>query len=60
MSCTTSHLAGKLYGVRLVCRTCEQPRSSHYMAFQAQVQPVRTFPAGKRGPQTPLSDSALF
>jgi hypothetical protein len=60
MSCKTSALAGRLYGVKLVCRTWEQPRSSYYVARQAQGQPVRSFPAGKRGPKTPLSDAALL
>ena len=60
MSCTTSALAGRLYGVQLVCRTWEQPRSSYYVARQAQGQPVRALPAGKRGPKTPLSDAALL
>jgi putative transposase len=59
MSCTASALAGRPYGVKLVCRTWEQPRSSYYVARQAQWQPVRFFPAGKRGPKTPLSDAAL-
>lgn len=60
MSCTTSALAGRLYGVKLVCRTWEQPRSPYYVARQAQGQPGRFFPAGKRGPKTPLSDAALL
>ena len=60
MSCTTSAVAGRLYGVKLVCRTWEQPRSSYYVARQAQGQPVRSFPAGKRGPKTPLSDAVLL
>ncbi len=59
MSCTTSALASKLYGVRLVCRTWEQPRSSYYAARQARGQPVRSFSAGERGPQTSLSDAVL-
>jgi len=60
MSCTTSALAGRLYGVKLVCQTWEQPRSSYYVARLAQGQPVRSFPAGKRGPKTALSDSELL
>jgi transposase InsO family protein len=60
MSCTTSALAGRLYGVKLVCRTWEQPRSSYYGARQTQEQPVQSFSAGKRGPKTPLSDAVLL
>jgi len=60
MSHTTSALAGRFYGVKLVCRTWEQPPSSYYGARQAQGQPVRSFPASKRGPKTPLSAAALL
>ena len=55
MSYTASATTARPYGVKLVCRTWEQPRSSYYGARQAQGQPVRSFPAGKRGPKTPLS-----
>jgi hypothetical protein len=43
MICTTSAVAGRFYGVTLVCRAWEQPRSSYYVARQAQGQPVRSF-----------------
>jgi hypothetical protein len=43
MSCTTSAVAGRLYGVKLVCRTWEQPRASYYGARQVQGRPVRSF-----------------
>jgi putative transposase len=60
MSGTASALAGRLYGVKLVCRAWEQPCSSYYVARLAQGQPVRSLLAGKRGPKTALSDAELL
>ena len=36
MSCTASAVTARPYGVKLVCRTWEQPRSSYYAARQAR------------------------
>ena len=60
MSCTTSALAGRLYGVKLVCLTWEQPRSSYYASRGGKEQPVRVAQPGKRGPKTALSDAELL
>jgi hypothetical protein len=60
ISGTASAATARPYGAKLVCRTWEQPRSSYYVARQAQGQPVRSFPAGKRGPKTALSDTQLL
>ena len=53
MSCTTSALAGRLYGVKLVCRTWEQPRSSYYVARQAQGAASAIFPPRQTRNQNP-------
>ena len=41
MSCTTSAVAGRPYGVKLVCQTWEQPRSSYYADRQVAGLPVK-------------------
>ena len=57
MSCTASSVTTRLYGVKLVCRTWEQPRSSYYISRRDAELPVCLAPAGKRGPKTVLSDT---
>ena len=53
MSCTTSALAARLYGVKLVCRTWEQPRSSYYAGrARPRASQCDLSPPGKRGPKT--------
>jgi putative transposase len=60
MSCTTSCATARPYGVKLVCRTWEQPRSSYYASRGGKEQPVRLAQPGKRGPKTALSDAELL
>jgi hypothetical protein len=48
MSGTTSCATARPYGVKLVCRTWEQPRSSYYAHRQPAELPVRVTPSGKR------------
>lgn len=60
MSCATSVILGRPYGVQRVCRAWEQPRSSFYSARQAvQLGTVRP-PAEKRGPKTVFPDQVLL
>ena len=60
LSCTASGATARPYGVQLVCRTWEQPRSSYYAQRQAAELPVRVAPPGKRGPKTAFSDDQLL
>ena len=60
MSCTASCATARPYGVKLVCRTWEQPRSSYYAHRQAAELPVRVAPPGRRGPKTAFSDDQLL
>jgi putative transposase len=60
MSGTVSSGATRPYGVKLVCRTWEQPRSSYYVSKRGAELPVRLAPTGKRGPKTVLSDTELL
>jgi putative transposase len=60
MSGTASCATARPYGVKLVCRTWEQPRSSYYASHQGQEQPVPSRLAAKRGPKTALSDAELL
>ena len=60
MSGTASSAAARPYGVKLVCRTWEQPRSSYYAHRQAAELQVRVAPPGKRGPKTAFSDDQLL
>jgi putative transposase len=55
MSGTASCTTARPYGVKLVCRTWEQPRSSYYAHRKAAALPVKVGPPGKRGPKTALS-----
>ncbi len=60
MSCTASAATARPYGVKLVCRTWEQPRSSYYASLTGSGPPPRLAPPGKRGPKTGLSDAELL
>jgi transposase InsO family protein len=60
MSCTASGVTARPYGVKLVCRTWEQPRSSYYAHRQVAALPVKVGPPGKRGPKTVLSDAQVL
>ena len=60
MSGTASCASARPYGVKLVCRTWEQPRSSYYAHRRAAELPVKVAPPGKRGPKTALSDDQLL
>jgi len=60
MSCTASGAIARPYGVKLVCHTWEQPRSSYYANRQVTGLPVELAQPGKRGPQTALSDAELL
>ena len=51
MSGTTSSATAKPYGVKLVCRTWEQPRSSYYAHRRAAELPVKVGPARQTGAQ---------
>ena len=55
-SCTTS----RPYGVKLVCRTWEQPRSSYYASRGNSGPQFRLAQPGKRGPKTALSDAQVL
>ncbi len=41
MSCTASAATARPYGVKLVCRTWEQPRSSYYASRDGKKPQVR-------------------
>ena len=56
MSCTASADTARPYGVKLVCRTWQQPRSSYYASRGGSGPQPRLAPPGKRGPKTGLSD----
>jgi putative transposase len=60
MSGTASCITDRPYGVKLVCRTWEQPRSSYYASRRGAELPVPLDPPGKRGPKTALSDAELL
>jgi len=60
MSCTASATTARTYGVKLVCRTWEQPRSSYYASRGGTGPQLRLTPPGKRGPKTALSDAELL
>ena len=60
MSCTASADTARPYGVKLVCRTWEQPRSSYYASRGCSGPQPRLAPPGKRGPKTGLSDAELL
>ncbi len=60
MSGTVSSVTTRPYGVKLVCRTWEQPRSSYSVSKRGAELPVRLAPASKRGPKTVLSDTELL
>jgi putative transposase len=60
MSCTASAATARPYGVRLVCHTWEQPRSSYYASRVSPGPQVCLAPPGKRGPKTAISDAALL
>ncbi len=60
MSGTVSCATDRPYGVKLVCHTWEQPRSSYYADRQVSGLPVKLTQPGKRGPKTALSDAELL
>ncbi len=60
MSCTTSGATARPYGVKLVCRTWEQPRSSYYTSRGGPGPYLHLAPPGKRGPKTVLADAELL
>jgi putative transposase len=60
MSGTASGATDRPYGVKLVCHTWEQPRSSYYADRQVYGLPVKLTQPGKRGPKTALSDAELL
>ena len=60
MSCTTSCATARPYGVKLVCRTWEQPRSSYYASRGGPGPQLHLAPPGKRGPKTALADDQLL
>lgn len=60
MSCTASCAAARPYGVKLVCRIWEQPRSSYYASRGGPESRLRPVLPGKRGPKTALSDDQLL
>lgn len=60
MSGTASFATSRPYGVKLVCRTWEQPRSSYYASRGNSGPQFRLAQAGKRGPKTTLSDAELL
>jgi putative transposase len=60
MSGTASAATIRPYGVKLVCHTWEQPRSSYYAQRQVAGLPVKLAQPGKRGPKTALSDAELL
>ncbi len=60
MSGTASSATTRPYGVKLVCRVWEQPRSSYYAYRRGTELPKRLALPGKRGPKTVLSDAQLL
>ena len=60
MSGTTSGATARPYGVKLVCRTWEQPRSSYYASRGGPGAYLHLAPPGKRGPKTVLADAELL
>jgi hypothetical protein len=60
MSCTASAATARPYGVKLVCRTWEQPRSSYYASRGGPGPHLHLAPPGKWGPKTALSDAELL
>jgi putative transposase len=60
MSCTAAAATARPYGLRLVCRTWEQPRSSYYACRGGPGPQVCLAPPGKRGPKTAISDATLL
>jgi hypothetical protein len=60
MSGTVSCATDRPYGVKLVCHTWEQPRSSYYADRQVSGLPVKLTQPSKRGPKTVLSDAELL
>jgi len=60
MSGTVSCATDRPYGVKLVCHTWKQPRSSYYAHRQVSGLPVKLTQPGKRGPKTALSDGELL
>ena len=60
MSGTASGATDRPYGVKLVCHTWQQPRSSYYADRQVAGLPVKLTQVGKRGPKTTLSDTELL
>jgi len=60
MSCTASATTTRPYGVKLVCRTWEQPRSSYYASRDGTGPQLRLARPAKRGPKTGLSDAELL
>jgi hypothetical protein len=57
MSQAVSPSTGRRYGLALVCRIWEQPRSTVYAVRKRQAVPVPV--PRKRGPKTALSDAEL-
>lgn len=57
MNAATSPTAGQVYGVQRVCATWAFPRASYYATNPALPAPAVS---GKRGPKTPLDDTALL
>ena len=60
MSGTASGATDRPYGVKLVCHTWQQPRSSYYADRQVAGLPVKLTQLGKRGPKTSHSDAELL
>jgi len=60
MSGTASCITDRPYGVKLVCHTWEQPRSSYYADRQVSGLSIKLTQPGKRGPKTALSDAELL
>ncbi len=60
MSGTASLATSRPYGVKLVCRTWEQPRPSYYALRGNSGPQFRLAQPGKRSPQTILSDAELL
>lgn len=59
MSATTSSATGRRYGVALVCRVWDAPRSTYYTRTQ-RVSAGRTPPQKRRGPKPKMADEALL
>ena len=60
MSCTASSVTARPYGVKLVCRTWEQPRSSYYASRAGTETRAHLIRPCKRGPKTAISDVKLL